>query len=366
VIGVLPAGFNLLGISRRFDLWMPLALPAGEIRRDNPSLIVFARLKRGITIERANSDIQAISHRLSMQYPATNQGTGARVVSMHEDLTHNLAVRMLLLLAAVGLVLLIACANVANLLLARAAGRQKEVAIRSALGAGRFRLIRQFLTESILLGLVGGASGLLLAYYGLRILPALLPPPGAISEVPRMNLVGMNVTVLGFAFGIAILTGIIFGLVPAFQFSKTNLSDSLKEGGRGFSRGVQSRLTRNLLAVTEVGLSLVLLIGAGTLIRSLHNLLASNPGFNPENVLSMQIWLPESRYPDTVQVRGFFEQLIERMRSVPGVVSASAINFLPLTGWSDFANFDIAGRPSPPPRQEFVAQYRIIDPQYFR
>ncbi|MGH9864230.1 MAG: ABC transporter permease, partial [Candidatus Acidiferrales bacterium] len=366
VIGVLPAGFNLLGISRRFDLWMPLALPAGEIRRDNPSLIVFARLKPGITIERANSDIQAISNRLSMQYPATNQGTGARVVSMHDDLTNNLANGMLLLLAAVGLVLLIACANVANLLLSRAAGRQKEVAIRSALGAGRFRLIGQLLTESILLGLAGGAIGLLLAYYGIRILPAFLPKPGGIGEVPRMGLAGMNVAVLGFAICIAILTGIIFGLVPAFQLSKTNLSDSLKESGRGSSRGVESRLTRNFLAVAEVGLSLVLLIGAGTLIRSLHNLLASNPGFNPENVLSMQIWLPESRYPGTAQIRVFFQQLIERMRSLPGVESASAINFLPLTGWTDFANFDIAGRPSPPPRQEFVAQYRIIDPQYFR
>lgn len=366
VIGVLPAGFDLLGISRRFDLWMPLAFPPSEIRRDNPSLIVFARLKSGISLARANSDMAAISHRLSMEYPATNQGTGVRVASMHDDLTARWNNPLLLLFAAVGLVLLIACANVANLLLSRAASRQKEVAIRSALGAGRLRLIRQLLTESILLGLVGGAIGLLLGYGGLRILPAFLPPPGGVSEIPRTNLIGINTTVLAFTVGIAILTGIIFGMAPAFQFSKTNLSESLKESGRSSTGGMQSRFTRSFLAVAEVGLSLVLLIGAGTLIRSIHNLLASDPGFNPRNVLSMQIWLPESRYPGTIRTRAFFQQVIDRMRSLPGVVSASAANFLPLTGWTDFANFDIAGRPSPPPRQEFVAHYRIIDPQYFQ
>jgi len=366
VIGVLPAGFNLLGVGRRYDLWMPLAFPPSEIRRDNPSLIVFARLKPDVSIARANSEMAAIAHRLSMEYPATNQGTGIGVVSMHDDLTAPRRSPLLLLFAAVGLVLLIACANVANLLLSRAASRQKEVAIRSALGAGRLRLIRQLLTESVLLGLVGGAIGLLLAYGGLRILPAFLPPPGGASEIPRANLIGINTTVLAFTVGIAILTGIIFGMAPAFQFSKTNLSESLKESGRSSTGGMQSRFTRNFLAVAEVGLSLVLLIGAGTLIRSLRDLLDANPGFNPRNVLSMQIWLPDSRYPGTTRTRAFFQQVIDRLRSLPGVVSAGAVNFLPLTGLTDFANFDIAGRPSPPPREEFVAQYRVIDPQYFQ
>ncbi|MHB8755749.1 MAG: ABC transporter permease [Candidatus Acidiferrales bacterium] len=366
VVGVLPAGFNLLGIGRRYDLWMPLAFPPSEIRRDNPSLIVFARLKQGISIARANSDMAAISHRLSMEYPATNQGTGARVASMHHELGGGLRDPLLLLFGAVGLVLLIACANVANLLLSRAASREKEVAIRSALGAGRPRLIRQLLTESILLSLVGGAIGLLLAYSGLRILPALLPPAGGANEIPRANLIGIDTTVLLFSLGIAVLTGIIFGMAPALQVSKADLNESLKESGRSSTGGMQSRLTRNFLAVAEVGLSLVLLIGAGTLIRSIHNLLTADPGFNPRNVLSMQIWLPESRYPGTARTRQFFQQVIERMRSLPGVVSASAVNFLPLTGWTDFTNFDIAGRPSPPPRKEFVAHYRIIDSQYFQ
>ena len=366
VVGILPAGFNLLGISRRYDLWMPLAFPPSEIRRDNPSLIVFARLKPGVSIARANADMQTISHRLSQAYPATNQGTGTRVVSMQGDLDAHLQDPLLLLFAAVGLVLLISCGNVASLLLSRAAGRRKEVAIRSALGARRPRLIRQLLTESVLLGILGGAVGLLLAYGGLQILPAILPPAGGVGELPRINTIGINFTVLAFTIGIAVLTGIIFGIAPAFQFSKTDLNESLKESGRSSTGGIQNRLARNVLAVAEVGLSLVLLIGAGTLIRSFHDLLDSNPGFDPRNVLSMQVWLPESRYPGAAPARAFFQQLIDRMRALPGVRSASAINFLPLTGWTDFANFDIAGRPSPPPREEFVAQYRVIDSQYFQ
>ncbi|HLJ39968.1 MAG TPA: ABC transporter permease [Candidatus Acidoferrales bacterium] len=366
VIGVLPADFSLLGLSRQFEVWAPLALSPSDIRRDNPSLIVFARLKPDVTIARANLDMDDISRRLSMAYPATNQGVGTRVDSMHELMSRGFGNPLLLLLASVGLVLLIACANVANLLLARAAGREKEVAIRSALGAGRLRLVRQLFTESILLGLVGGAAGLLFGYGGLKILPAILPPAGGIDEIPRMNMVGINGTVFAFTIGVAILTGIIFGLAPAFQCSKANLAESLKESGRSSTGGMQRRLTRSFLAIIEIGLSLVLLIGAGTLIRSLRGLLDSNPGFNPKNVLSMQIWLPESHHQGTAQTREFFQQLIERMRTLPGVNSASAINFLPLTSWADFANFDIAGRPSPPPRQEFVAQYRIIDPQYFQ
>jgi len=366
VIGVLPADFNLLGLSRQFEVWTPLALSPSDIRRDNPSLIIFARLKPGVTMARANSDMDDISHRLSMEYPATNQGVGTSVVSMHELMSRGFGDPLLLLLASVGLVLLIACANVANLLLARAAGREKEVAIRSTLGAGRVRLVRQLLTESVLLGLIGGAAGLLFGYGGLKILPAILPPAGGIDEMPRINMAGISGTVFAFTIGVAILTGIIFGLAPAFQFSKTNLAESLKESGRSSTGGVQRRFTRNLLAIVEVGLSLVLLIGAGTLIRSLRSLLNSNPGFNPKNVLSMQIWLPESHHPGNAQTREFFRQIIERMRTLPGVESASAINFLPLTSWTDFVNFDIAGRPSPPPRQEFVAHYCIIDSQYFQ
>ncbi|HLW80788.1 MAG TPA: ABC transporter permease [Candidatus Acidoferrales bacterium] len=366
VVGVLPAGFTLWGSGPSLDLWMPLSFAPSEIRRDNPSLIVFARLKNGETIAHANADMSAIAHRLSMEYPATNQGTGTNVVSMHEDFNRGIGDPLLVLLAAVGLVLLIACANVANLTLSRSAGRQREVAIRSALGARRFRLVRQMLTESVLLGLLGGAVGLLLAYGALRLLPLIAPPPGTAGEIPHAGWIGINLPVLWFTIGIAGLTGIIFGLAPAFQSSKADLNEALKESSRSSTGGTQSRVMRNLLVVAEIALSLILLIGAGTLLRGLDGLLNANMGFNPQNVLSFQVWLSDSNYPAMAQARAFFQQAIAKMRTLPGVRFASAIDFLPLTGWTDFATLDIAGRPAPPPKEEFVAHYRVIDAQYFQ
>lgn len=365
VVGVLPPGFDLLGYNQSIDLWMPLSFAPSEIRRDNPSLIVFGRLKNGVSIAQANADLGTISRRLSMAYPATNQGTGALVVSMH-DPYKSFGDPFLLLLAVVGLVLLIACANVANLILSRSAGRQREVAIRSALGAGRLRLIRQLLTESIFLGLLGGVFGLLLAYIGFHLMPLILPPAGTAGGIPHQDWIGINLHVLMFTVGVAILAGVIFGLAPAFQFSKPDLTGSLKEGGRGSAGGRQSRMTRNLLVVVEVALSIVLLIGAGTLIRSFEALLKRDMGFNPRNVLSFQVWLPTSRYPSPTQVSNFYQQAVEKMSHLPGVTSAGAINFLPLTGWSDVTSFDIEGRPSPAPNQQFVASYRVVDAHFFQ
>ena len=366
IVGVLPGGFNLLGRSQKYDLWIPLSFPPEVIRRDNPSLIVFARMKPGVTIAQARADMDTITNRLAAEYPKTNQGVGALVGSMHYELARTPREPLLIILGAVGLVLLIACANVASLLLSRAAVRRREVSIRAALGAKRLRLVRQMLTESVLLGLAGGTAGLLLAYGGLRLLPAILPPAGALGELPHADWIGLNWPVLIFTVAVALLTGIIFGLVPAFQSSKPDLNDSLKESGRSMSGGVESRLARNALVIAEVGISLVLLIGAVTLIRGFRDLLRTNPGFNPENVLSMQVWLPFQRYPNPSQARTFFQQAVERMRALPGVSSASAINFLPLSGWTDITNLDIEGRQSPTPRTQFNAHYRIIDDQYFR
>jgi len=369
VVGVLPNGFDIFGTTgtaRQLDLWMPLSFQPSEIRRDNPSLIVLGRMKPGVSVAQANADLQPISSRLSMEYPVTNQGTGVLVVSMHQDIDEHGGNSMFILLATVGLVLLIACANVANLLLSRASVRQREMSIRSALGARRWRVIRQLLTESVLLAFLGGAAGLLLAHFALQALPALLSRIGAVNQLPRRSLIGINLPVLIFTLAATLATGIIFGLAPAFQSSKLDLNESLKEGGRGSAGAMRSRFMRNILAVSEVGLSLVLLIGAVMLIRSFRDLLSVDPGFNLKNVLSMQVWVPESRYPSQGQTRTFFQQLMPRVRALPGVRSASAINFLPLTAWTDFVNFDISGRPSPPPRQEYVAQYRIIDPDYFR
>lgn len=366
VVGVLPAGFNLFGRSREFDLWMPLSFPPETIRRDNPSLVIYARLKNGITLAQANADMAAITNRLAMEYPATDQGVGALVGSLHYELARTPTGALLVLLGAVGMVLLIACANVASLLLSRAAARRREVAIRAAMGAKRARLIRQMLTESVLLGIAGGTAGLLLAYGGLRILPSILPPAGTLGELPHEDWIGLNLPVLIFTIAIALLTGIIFGLVPAFQSSKTDLNESLKEGGRSSSGGMESRFARSGLVIAEVGISLVLLIGAVTLIRGFRTLLRATPGFNPRNVLSMQVWLPQTRYPNPAQTRTLFEQVIKRMRSLPGVESASAINFLPLSGWTDITNLDIDGRQPTPSRSQFNAHYLIIDDHYFQ
>ncbi|HEV2490660.1 MAG TPA: ABC transporter permease [Candidatus Acidoferrales bacterium] len=366
VVGVLPAGFNFFGRSREFDLWLPLSFPPETIRRDNPSVIVYARMKKGVTIAQANADMDTIMHRLAMEYPATNQGVGTLVSSMHYELARNPRGPLLVLLGAVGMVLLIACANVASLLLSRAAVRRREVAIRAAMGARRTRLIRQLLTESVLLGIAGGTAGLLLAYGGLRILPSILPPAGALGELPHEDWIGLNMPVLIFTITIALLTGIIFGLVPAFQSSKTDLNQSLKEGGRSSSGGLESRFVRSSLVIAEVGISLVLLIGAVTLIRGFRALVFTDPGFNPRNVLSMQVSLPDARYPNPDQARAFFEQVVQRMRNLPGVKSASAINFLPLSGWTDITNLDIEGRQPSTSQSQFNSHYRIIDQQYFQ
>lgn len=361
VVGVLPAGFDFWGYNQPLDLWMPLSFAPSDIRRDNPSLIVFARLRDRVDLAQANADMGRIAHQLSVEFPSTNQGTGTNVVSMHNDLYGGTGDPLLVLLAVVGLVLLIACANVANLMLSRSASRQQEIAIRTALGARRSRLIRQLLTETILLGLLGGALGLLLAYGVFHLAPLVIPP-----GFPHENWIGLNRQVLEFTVLIAVLTGIIFGLAPALQFSKPDLNESLKEGGRGSTTGRHSRLTRDVLAVVEVALSLVLIIGAGTLIRSFRAVLNEDMGFNPKNVLSFQVSLPDFKYPTPVEASHFFEQAIERMRRLPGVASAGAVNFLPLTGWTDLTSFEIDGRPAPSAREEFVAHYRVIDERYFQ
>jgi putative ABC transport system permease protein len=366
VVGILPAGFNLYGRSTQYDLWFPLSFAPETIRRDNPSLIMFARLKPGVTIAQARADMDTITSRLALEYPQTNQGSGALVGSMHYEMARSPREPLLIILGAVGLVLLIACANVASLLLARAAVRRREVSIRAALGAKRLRLVRQMLTESMLLGLAGGGAGLLLAYGGLKILPSMFPPAGALQELPHVDWIGLNWTVLIFTIAIALLTGIILGLVPAFQSSKPDLNESLKESGRSTSGGVESRLTRNSLVIFEVGISLVLLIGAVTLIRGFRSLLVTNPGFNPKNVLSMRVWLPDTRYPNPALAGNLFQHVVERMRGLPGVESASAINFLPLSGWTDITDLDIEGRQSTSTRGQFNAQYRIIDAKYFQ
>ncbi len=363
VIGILPRDFNLFGSTRAYDIWMPFDFTRGATRRDDYSVIVFARLKAGVTLEQAQAEMSSIAERLEQQYSVANKNRGVKVITLHENQVLSLRPALLILLAAVGFVLLIACANVANLLLARAATRQAETAVRMALGASRSRIIRQLLTESVLLALVGGALGLLFALWGLDLLRANLPV--GVDEIAHADWIGIDRTALGFTFLMSLLTGIVFGIAPALQISRPELNQTLRHGGRGLESGRGRRL-RDSFVIAEIALATVLLLGAGLLIRSFGKLTAVEPGFDAENVLTMQVWLPESRYVDGNRIAEFYQQTLNRIREIPGVKSASAVNFLPFSGWGDTTGFSIEGRASTVMGQDAVAQYRVIDSDYFR
>ncbi|MFZ3215115.1 MAG: ABC transporter permease [Candidatus Acidiferrales bacterium] len=366
IIGVLPRNFSLFGTSRQFDLWVPFAFNRAQLNREDHELIVFGRLRPGVATAQAQAEMEAILAQLKREYPAIDQGNGILVTGFHDDIVSSLRPALLILFAAVGFVLLISCANVANLTLARGATREREIALRAALGAKRGRVLRQLLTESVLLGLIGGVLGVLVAYGGLHLLRAFLPVTGGKGEIPRADSIGIDPTVLVFALGISVVTGIILGLAPAIQISRSKLYESLKEGGRGTTSGRRSHLLRSALVVSEVALSLILLSGAGLLIRSFVLLMSENLGFNSANVLTMQIWLRESHVPSGAQVVNFYQQALERVNALPGVKSASAVNFPPLSGWNGYCNFDIQGRASPAPDQPFTAQYRVVDWRYLQ
>jgi predicted permease len=343
IVGVMPANFRFYSTS---DLFVPVGAqqddPILQARELHSGLQAIGRLKPGATIEQANSEIVGIASALENQYPETNKGYSAGIVSMYEDVVGGIRPALLVLLVAVGFVLLIACANVANLLLARAASRQKEIAIRTALGASRVRLIRQLLTESILLAIAGGGLGLLLAMWGTDALVAAIP-----DTLPRTEDIGLDNFVLAFTLAVSLVTGIIFGLVPALQASKPDLNESLKEGGR---TSVSTRQgVRSALVVAEVALALVLLIGAGLMIRSIFQLNRISPGVNPKNVLTMQVPLSLSNYDEPSKIRNFYRQLVERLESVPGVEAAATNADMPLTGSDSEVPFWVGGGPRPAP-----------------
>lgn len=326
------------------------------IAREN-SLRVFGRLKPGATLAQARAEIAAITARLEKQYPGTNQNVV--VILLKEQVVGKVEAPLLVLLGAVGFVLLMACANVAHMLLARAASRQKEIAVRAALGAGRTRVIRQFLTENLLLAGMGGALGLLLAFWGTRALVALSP-----GSIPRVETVTLDGRVVLFLFAITVLTSIGFGLAPALQASAVNLSDTLKETGRGSSDGMQRNRLRSFLVASEFALSLVLLIGAGLMVRSFFALQSVDPGFNPHNVLSMVVSVAGSSEAAPGNREIFYRQLLERVRALPGVESAAGINHLPLAGDLWGWPFVIEGRPKPRPGDSPGGVYRIATRGY--
>jgi putative ABC transport system permease protein len=364
VVGVMPPDFQFY---RPADVWAPLAFTPQEAgRRTAGNMIVLARLKPGVTMAQAQADMTGVARRLEQQYPATNTGTNVRLVSLHDDLVGPVRLALLILLGAVVFVLLIACANIANLLLARAVARQKEVAIRAALGASRKRLIQQLLTESVLLGLLGGACGLLLASWAIQVLSASIPP-SSITTIIGARGIRLDVWMLGFTLLISLLTGIVFGLAPALQISRPDLNETLKEGGRGTAGSFRGRRLRSLLVVSEMALSVLLLIGAGLMIKSFLQLLRVNPGFDPHNVLTMEVSLLDSKYVDDNQINSFYQQTLERIKNLPGVQFVGMTSHLPLGGNNRVRNFDIEGQaPAPPGQSAPLANYRITSPDFFR
>ncbi|HVF44358.1 MAG TPA: ABC transporter permease [Pyrinomonadaceae bacterium] len=357
VVGVMPKGFDF---PSRAEVWTALQLDVSKDARDNRSFPVVARLKPGVTLEAARAEMGAITARLAGEYPVTNGGWGLQVERLQDAIVGRLGSLLFLLLAAVALLLVIACANVANLTLLRAAARGREVAVRLALGASRARVVRQLLTESLLLALAGGALGVGLSVWLTELLIALSP-----RNTPRLDEAGMDARVLLFALGATLLTGFVFGLAPALSASKADLNDALKEGGRGMAEA-RGR-ARGLLVVAEIAVSLVLLVGAGLLVKSFVRLQRVAPGFDASNVLTMRVSLPGARYPEASKKAEFYAALVERLKSLPGVESAAATLSLPLNG----SNFSVGrafvreGRPLAPEESQ-NATYSVVTPDYFK
>ena len=362
VVGVVP---HELGEMVAADLWLPTAINPNDPERRNHQFGIVARLKSGVTLAEARAEMNVIARRLESAYPATNTGWGVTLFPMAEMFTGRIRPVLLILLGAVGLLLLIACANLANLLLARAATREKEIAIRGALGAGRLRLIRQLLTESLVLALTGGALGLTLASYGVRLMRGIVP-----DMFPMLQHMSVDVPVLAFTFGISILTGLLFGLVPAWRSSHTDLNTTLKEAaGRSESAGGSHRI-RSFLLAGEVALAVLLSVSAGLLLRSFVRVTEVNPGVRTANILTMNLSLPEVKYDTPLKRAAFYKDLIERLDALPGVRSAGAVLFLPLrVSILSFRigvnGFQIQGRPPLPPDQRPLADYRTATPGYF-
>ncbi len=359
VVGVMPARFQFP--SSDDEAWVPIAFTQQEAsNRGRHYLQVLARLKPGVTLAQAQTEMSTIAARLQQQYPEQNADLGAAVQSLHEHLVGDIRPALLILLGAVGLVLLIACANVANLLLARAAVRQKEIAVRVALGAKRTRLIRQFLTESVLLSMLGGVVGLVIAYVGLILLKTFIP-----ENISQAREISIDFKVLAFTLLVSVLTGIIFGLAPAMQAARFNQMETLKEGGRDAATGGGGKRLRSLLVMSEVAISLVLLIGAGLLINSFLRLRNVDPGFRADNLLTMKIVLPEPKYAEFERRSAFYTDVVQRVQSLAGVRSAAVTTNLPLYRQGNSISISIEGRPDPPPGQELIVVTRIISPGYF-
>lgn len=372
VVGVLPQDFRLLHpdlqVPDDVALWTPMTPVLGaeysEMSRGSHFMRAVARMKYGVSLEQARSDMNSVALQIQEKSPQYYDfdGWGISVYSLHGDLVENVKPALLVLLGAVGFVLLIACANVANLQLSRAVSREREIAVRIAIGAGRARLTRQFLTESVVLSLAGGAIGLLGALGLVRALVVFAP-----EALPRRGDIAIDRIVLGFTFAVAVLTGVLFGLAPLFHSLNESLVGSLKEGGRSAGAGIRGNRTRSGLVVAEIALALVLLIGAGLMTKSFNKLLSADAGFDSENVLTMRIALPQTKYDTPQRIAQFYDRLLEGTRTLPSVVSAGAISHLPLSGaYSSGTTWVSYSETVPEDQWAFEAERRFVSPDYFR
>lgn len=360
IVGVMPKDFQFAPFwETKATIWAPLALGDKLRNREGNSLRIFARLKSGVTLQQAQAEITGITHGLDQQYPGTNRNV--QVVSLREKVVGNSRPALLVLLGAVGFVLLIGCANLAHMFLARSAGRRREIAVRAALGATRLHVLRQYLFESVAIALLGGVFGLLLAVWGTRVLVALGP-----QQLPRLSTIGVDQNVLLFVLALSLITGLLFGIVPAWKASAANVSEALKEGERGSSDGIGRNRVRSLLVSSEFAFAVILLAGAGLMVRTFVAIQNIDPGFDPHNVLTMMVRILGTEQTAPGHTAPFYQQVLQRVNAIPGVESASAINHLPLAGdqWMFF--FHVQGRPMEHPGEAPRATYRVVFPGYFR
>lgn len=361
VIGVMPPGFDLqFPTNTRVDMWLPLRIDPANVDRNNHYLYALARLKPGVSRDQAQSEMNLIASQLQQQYPETNAQKGVNIVSLRKQLVGKVESYLYLLFAAVVFVLMIACANVAGLLLARVTARHKEVAVRIALGASRWRIIRQLLTESIILSALSGVLGLLFAYAGIKLLVALTPP-----DVPRLHEIGLHIPVFLWTLVISLLTGVLFGLAPALQASRPDLNDALKKSAGRNQGGFQRGGLRNPLIVSEVAVALLLSVGAGLMIKSFMRLQQVSPGFEPNNLLTMNIALPRQKYREPQQANAFFDQLAERIKTLPGVKSVGGADPLPFSNSNASTGFVVEGAPAVALADRPDVGERAVTPAYF-
>lgn len=363
VIGIMPETFAFAPFwATKAEMWTPLALDGRKQDRGGRSLRVFGRLKDGVDLKMAQAEMDTVSYRLAQQYPKTNAKVFPKMTPLHEMVVGNIRPTLLVLLGTVGFVLLIACANVANLMLARVTARRREIAVRMAIGASRAQLMGQLLTESTLLAVLGGALGVFVAYWGVTLLSAMLPE----GSLPRQRELGIDGAALSFTLLASLITGILAGLIPGWQAAKGDLNNALKEGGRSGSEGPGRHRTRAILVACEIAMAFVLLIGAGLMIRSFRNIQSSDPGFNPRHLLSMVVSVSGTAQSDAAHRAAFYSRIEQQLQALPGVKSVSAINHLPVGGDLWTLRYTVAARPVPRAGEELSAVYRVIRPGYFR